>query len=166
VKIWRQGSITDNPYQRTAFRVTRLPREATRRRTIAHLVAQTKRMVEADPRSHIVDGKPVTLAEINQAEAVVLDVRERIVEEMVAHGREIPPIHRLEELARKTLDMIRSEGSAGAKGLVNRKALGVVFQELIQLYLNDVQAPESCFGALELKLHPPFGPFEEEIHAI
>lgn len=166
MKIWRHGNITNNPYQRTAFRVTRVPREVTRRRTIAHLIMQTKRMVKADPRSHIVEGKPVTLAEINKAEAVVLDVRKRILEEMMAHGREIPPLQRLEELTRKALDMIQYERKAESKDLVNHKALRVVLQDLIQLYLNDVQAPEPCFGALELTLFPPFGPLKEEMHGI
>src|SRR6266542_4006140 len=101
MNVWHRGSLTENPYYRTAFRVGRVPRDVVRHRTVVQLLGQTRRIVAADPQAHTVRGEPVTDAMLNAAEQVLLDAKQRIVEELLEHAAEEPPLDRVRQLARQ-----------------------------------------------------------------
>lgn len=61
MNIWRRGPIGKNPYQHTAFRVTRVPRGAADRALVIELVGQIRQLIEADPEAHSVNGQRVTM---------------------------------------------------------------------------------------------------------
>ena len=82
---WRNGSVLRNPYHATAFRVARLPVQIARHRAVVQYLRDTMRFISSRPGEHAIAGEPVTEAILNQAEQVLLDARQRIVEELLEH---------------------------------------------------------------------------------
>src|SRR4051812_33324190 len=101
MNVWRRGSPTVNPYDRTAFAVARVPREVTRHRTLVQLLGKARQVVRADPQAHVLPGGPVTESEINAAEQILFAPQKRIVEELLTHATEVPPLERVRQLARE-----------------------------------------------------------------
>jgi hypothetical protein len=161
MSIWLRGSLLVNPYYRTAFRVARVPREVTRHRTVVQLIGQTRQLVNADPSAHSIGGDPVRASEINAAEQVLLDPVRRILEELLEHAAEKPPLERARQLLREAAGAM--EAPAGpAAGPLNWKALGLLGPALIDELLRTVPGPGPSFGALELDTPPPFGRLVKE----
>lgn len=158
--IWRRGSLTKNPYKRTAFRVARVPRDVVRHRTIVQLIGQTKRIVSADTQAHTIGGEPVSEAELNAAEQILLDPRQRIVEELLEHATERPRLERVHRLAREAVAAMAAEDT-GRLPVTNLRGLQSWAQALVQEYMDGVLGADPSFGALELDLVPPFGRSEE-----
>lgn len=161
MSIWRRGSLEENPYVRTAFRVARVPREVVRHRSVAELVAQTRRLVSADPKGHLIRGEPVTEAELNAAEQVLLDPARRVQEELLHHAEERLPLKRLRDLARE-LDAALADPDEGPLPVRSYEALRPWSASLVADWLATLPRPDPSLGALELELLPPFGPLEEE----
>lgn len=159
MNVWRRGSLAKNPYARTAFRVARVPRELTQRRTIVQLINRTRKVIIADPQVHVIDGEPVTLAELNVAEQLLLDPRQRIQEELLEHAAERPPLEQVRKLAAQAAQMMAEDG--GPLPATNMRPLGPWALELARQFLETVPAPDPSFGALELSMVPPFGRLEE-----
>lgn len=161
MNIWRRGSLTQNPYYRTLFRITRVPREITRHRTIVTLIGQTRQLVNADPLSHQINGSPVTDAEINAADPALTDPKRRIIEELLEHAAEEPPLGQVRKLAKEVAEAMAVDPSE--KLTINDlSALEGLARSLIRQFLE--QAPQSSpsFGALELEIVPPFGKVDEK----
>ncbi len=156
MNIWRRGSLSRNPYRRTAFRVARVPREVVRHRTIVELIGRTKRIVNTKPQEHTIDGKSVTLTEVNMAEQILLDPKQRILEELLEHSLEKPPLARVRKLAQEAALAMEIE-TVEQLPVTNLIALQVWASDLVQKFLGDAPDPDPSFGALELDIIPPFG---------
>ncbi len=161
MNVWRRGSLTENPYYRTAFRVGRVPRDVVRHRTVVQLLGQTRRIVAADPQAHTVHSEPVTDAMLNAAEQVLLDPKQRIVEELLEHAPEEPPLERVRQLAQQAAALLAADDD-GPPVPGNLEVLRPWAGALVEQFLEAVPGPDPSFGALELDLVPPFGRPGEE----
>jgi hypothetical protein len=160
MNIWRRGPLTQNPYLRTAFRVARVPREITRRRTLVRLVNQTRHVVSIDPQAHTIRGAPVTMTKLNAAEQILLDPPQRILEELLEHAAEAPPLEQVRKLAAEATRALAEDGLTSAP-VTNLRGLQLWAHSLAQQFLESVPGPDPSFGALELDIVPPFGHLEE-----
>lgn len=156
MNIWRRGPLRNNPYKRTAFRVSRVPRETVRHRILVQLIGRTKRVINTDPQAHVIEGRPVTEAEINSAEQVLLDPKLRVMEELLEHATERFSLERVRSLAKEAAEAIAAPSSDAQKA-TNRGGLQSFAKELVWQFLNTSERPDPAFGALEMDLIPPFG---------
>lgn len=156
MNIWRRGPLNRNPYYRTAFRVAGVSRETVRHRTIVQRISQTRRVVRTDPQQHTVNNEPVTDAEINAAEQILLDPKKRILEELIHHAAEKPPIDRLRRLAQEVAKLMGG-GEEGESAFTNPEWLRCWAQSLVQQFLDEAPGPDPSLGAPELEIVPPVG---------
>jgi hypothetical protein len=161
MNIWRRESLSKNPYWRTAFLVTRVPREEVRRRTIVRTIGDTRRIVAADPLAHVIGDKPVTIEEINAAEQILLNPKQRILEELLEHTSEKLPLEDVRQLAREAGAALSAQ-SMEQLPVTNLEGLRAWAEVLVREFLQSVPGPDPSFGALELGLVPPFGQTDEE----
>jgi hypothetical protein len=160
MNIWRRGRLSDNPYYRTAFRVGRVPREVLRHRTIVQLVGQTRRIVKAGPLQHTISGKTVSDAEVNRAEGILSDPRERILEELLHHRTEKPSQTHIQRMMQKICGLMAPEPMENLKP-ENPAALLPIALGLVNRLLDVLPSPDPLFGQSELRIVPPFGLTEE-----
>ncbi|MGE0129089.1 MAG: hypothetical protein AB7U82_13505 [Blastocatellales bacterium] len=164
MNIWRRGLLTQNPYYRTPFRIARVPREITRHRTIVKLIGDTRQLVNRDPQSHRINGSPVTDAEINAAEPALTDPKRRIIEELLEHAAEEPPLGPVRKLAQEVAEAmaVDSPERPSETWMVNDLgALQGLATSLIRQFLEQAPQHSPSFGALELEIVPPFGRADE-----
>jgi len=154
--LWTRYPLTHNPYYRTAFRLAGVPRETTSRRTLVMLIGQTRQMVRAAAQAHTVHGTPVSDAELNPAEAILLDPKQRISEELLTHATERLPLDLVRKLAQEAAAALQAEG-AGRLPVDNLSGLQGWTRSLAQQFLEQTPAPPPSLGALELTVVPPFG---------
>lgn len=160
MSVWRRGSLTENPYVRNAFRVARLEREVVRRLSVAQRIGEARDVVEREAQAHAIAGKPVTQEEINKAESILHSPERRILEELLVHATEAPPVKHIHRLAGNcAAEMTPGQTRQHATDL---SFLLVVVPEFMKRYLGGVKPAEPGFGALELDLAPPFGQQQEE----
>jgi len=157
---WRRGSLLVNPYYRNAFRVARVPREAVRHLTMVQLISQTKQLIAADPGAHSIAGKPVTESDVNEASQILLDAPQRIVEELLVHSSETAPLEGLRARLREVAAVMTGEASTPLVPDWHTLLLPIA-ADVVEKFLRAEPCPDPCFGALELKLIPPFGEPEE-----
>ena len=141
MNVWRRSSLSKNPYRRTAFRVARVPREVVRHRTIVELIGRTKRIVHTMPQEHTIDGKPVTLMEVNAAEQILLDPKQRILEELLEHTVEKPPLKQIQKLAEQAAHAMATEDT-GQFSITNTTVLQAWASDLIEKFLEDAPGPD------------------------
>ena len=151
---WRRGPLTRNPYHRTPFRVARVPREITRRRTMLQLINQTENLLG---KGHDIDNEPVSQAELNAMTQILLDARQRIVAELLEHATEKPPLERVRKLAREVAMAMTPEPEVAPLPITNLRVLDLWAQHLAHQFLDQMPMPDPSFGATELMLVPPFG---------
>jgi hypothetical protein len=156
MNIWRRSSLNKNPYARTAFRVARVSRETVRHRTLVQLIGRTKRIVNVDATAHIVGGKPITDAEINAAEAILLNPKQRIAEELLEHATEKLPLERIKKLAREAAEISAAQNAESLQETTT-SGLQSWAQSLVRRFVSSVESPDPSFGAPEVGLIPPFG---------
>jgi hypothetical protein len=161
LNIWRRGSLLENPYTRNAFRITRVPREVVRHRTIVQLIGQTKRIVNTDPSAHTVKEKPVMIAQVNVAEQILLDPKQRILEELLTHATEMPPLERVRRLAADAA-AVMAVSDTERLPVTNLGCLEPWALAMARQFLDSIPGPDPSFGALELDFVPPFGRPGEE----
>lgn len=161
MNIWRRANLERNPYYRTVFRVTRVPRNITRRNQVVALLGQTKRVVTMAPQEHTIQGERVTTAELNSAEQTLLDANQRILHELIHHAAERLPPEPVRELAAEVARRLAGDG-AGAEAVTNLKSLALLAEHLVTLAVEAEPDDHLSFGALELELSPPFGPIEDQ----
>ena len=157
MNVWRRGPITENVYLRTAFRVCRVPREVTRRRTLVQMLNQTRNVIRADPTAHTVASQPVTQEQLNLAEKILLDPDQRIQEELLHHATRELPQERLRKLAERCARAMAERTPDDEKA----PSLRGIESWLSELIGQSCQTLDPSFGALELTLDPPFGPLED-----
>jgi len=156
MNIWRRGPLSKNPYHHTAFRVVRVPREATDRALVVELVGQIRQLVEADPEAHQINGQKVSENDLNQAELTLLDPRRRLIEELLEHPAETPRNKRLEDLSQQLVAQLAGE-EGQSLAWTNRQSLADWVAEFCRRYLAQVPPVDPTFGAAELDLVPPWG---------
>src|SRR5262245_28063331 len=164
MNIWRRGLLTQNPYYRTPFRIARMPREITRHRTIVKLISDTRQLVNRDRQSHQINGSPVTDAEINDAEPALTDPKRRIIEELLEHAAEEPPLAPVRKLAREVAEAMvidSSKSSSEAWMIDDLGALRGLALSMIRRFLEQAPQHAPSFGAPELEIVPPFGREDE-----
>jgi hypothetical protein len=160
MNVFRQGPVTQSPYQRTAFRVGRVPKEVVRHRAVVQMLAQTRQLVGDRPDQHTIAGRAVTLAELNAAEQVLLKPERRILEELLEHAAEKPPLERIKQLSKEARRAL-AEGRGDWQAVRTLEALRPWSAALVRCFLDSVPGPDPALGALELDLVPPFGGDEE-----
>jgi hypothetical protein len=160
VSIWRRGPLSNNPYLRTAFRVARVTRETTRRRTIASMIAQTRNLLKRDPTAHAIAGRPVTQEELNSAEKTLLNAEQRIAEELLHHQTEQYPVDRLRKCLERCTEAMGGQ-QAAAPSAPNLRGLEPWILQLLERFHKSVESGDGSFGALELTIPSPFGHFDE-----
>ena len=160
MSLWRRKSLLVNPYYRTAFRVMRVPREVTRRRTLVQLIGQTRRIAAADPQAHTICGEPVTETEINGAEKILLDASQRVLEELIHHASEPLPVAPILALAGEAAALMADE--EGPLTPTELTPFEPWLHQVVTEWLASHPGADPSFGALELELTPPFGRVESE----
>ncbi len=161
MNLWRNGPIYQNPYYRTAFRIGRVPREMSRHRTLVKCIGQTRKIVNNTPDRHVVNGEPVSMAELNSAEEILLDPLRRIREELLHHATEPPPIQRIKQLAEQILESL-SEVADNPLEIRDFSWIDEWTAHLSERSLDDQPLTEQAFGPDELEIAPPFGKPDEE----
>ena len=161
MNVWRRGSLRENPYYRTAFRVTRVPPEIVQHRTVVKMIGQTRRLIGGDPRAHMIQGRPVTDAAVNVAESILLDAKGRIIEELLEHATERLPLDRARRAAEEVAAAFQVT-DADTQAATNLTALYTWAERLLQEFLDEAPGAHPSFGALELELVPPYGRPGEE----
>ena len=161
MNIWRRESLSKNPYRRTAFLVTRVPREEVRHRAVVRTIGDTRRIVVADPLAHVIDDKSVTVEEINAAEQILLDPKLRILEELIEQPAETPPLEEVRRLALEANAALAAQ-SGEQLPITNLEDLRAWSEVLVRDFLHSAPSADPSFGALELTLIPPFGRLTEE----
>jgi hypothetical protein len=151
MNIWRRGPLSRNPYSRTAFRVTRVPRETARHKTVVQIIGQTRKVV-GNSQEHTIAGKPVTVVELNEAQQIILDPQQRIIEELLEHPTEKLHLERVRKLAREIAESMSGPASATSGAGARYWARNIVAQ-----FLDAAPGPDPSFGALEMSVIPPFG---------
>src|SRR5947209_4791003 len=154
MNIWRRGSLLENPYYRTAFRVARVPPEVAKHATLVKLIGQTRQLIGGDPQAHTIQGQPVTAADVNVAESILLDARQRIAAELLEHTTEHPPLDQVRQLAQE-VGAALAPADAGPLPATNLTGL-YGWGDCLVRQLTAGTAGAS-FGALELGLVPPYG---------
>ena len=94
---WIRESVQKNPYRRPAFAIVRVPVLESQKRRIVQRAERTKKLCETTPESHVIDGKPVTKSEVNQALSRLLTSNTRIGEELIVHHPAMVPWDRLKK---------------------------------------------------------------------
>lgn len=161
MSVWLKGSIHNNPYYRTAFRLTRVEPEVMRHKTTVQLIGQTRKIVRSAPGHHQVAGTEVSEAELNQAEKVLLDPALRLAEELLHHPAcpsAEKPLRDLAVRAEKRL----AELAAESPTLRDYGWLADFFQHGCARFLESERPLPVAAGPLELNSAPPLGPKEEE----
>ena len=159
--IWKRFPLEQNPYYWNAFRVTRVPREVIRRKTMGQLIDQTRRVIKTDPQAHTILGEPVSNAKLIAAEQILLNPTQRILEELLEHAVEKPPLEHIRLLAGE-IERYFSSDSQPTGGTVSMEWLRPWAFGLLKQVLTEASTPDPSFGALELALIPPFGQVEED----
>jgi hypothetical protein len=153
--------LTENPYVRTAFRIVKMARQVASRRTMVQRIHDARSIAQTDAESRSILGRPVTLEEINKAEAILLSAEDRILEELLVHATERPSRKRAGELARRAAEAMTPDDAPAADeqppAAVNPKALQPLLDELAGKSLDAMGPAEAAFGAEELTVVPPFG---------
>ncbi len=167
--IWRRPGcpVDENPYPRNAFQVARLPKRITTRKQVVQVITSTRRIIQTDPSRHIVADSPVTEADLNTAEAILLDPTRRILEELLEHTEEQPPLAHLHTLMQEVERSLEPQGPlvidpASLSQSNPRVILLNWTRQLLSQVLEKEGQPDPSFGALETALVPPFGWQEEE----
>ena len=161
MNIWRRGPLNRNPYYRHAFRLARVSPSTTRRKVIIALIGQTRKVVQIDPQAHCINREPVTLTEINSAEQILLDPRQRILEELLVHEDETLSIEGVRALVTE-LDETLASSAHGTLRITRLDSLRPLADEILCQFLENTSAGTLSFGALELRIPPPFGWQEED----
>ena len=156
MNIWRRGPLGKNPYARTVFRIARVERDKTKRKTIVKLIGRVKKIVKRDPRAHLIQGETVDEADINMAEKIILDPEARVVEELLEHLPEKLPLQRVRALITEAAEAMEAMAGAGA-GDPDPWALLPWTREIAAAYIKENALPAPPLGHLELAVPPPFG---------
>ena len=159
MNVWLKGPVTRNPYVRTAFRVAMVPREVVRRPSLVKRIAVTRRIASSSPEMNSILGVPVTLEEINAAEAVLLNPEERILVELLVHETETRDLRAVRSLVAE----VEAAGPLpeAETMAVRPAALRVWMEELLQQCLEEQPAADPEFGGMEMDITPPFGETSE-----
>lgn len=156
MNVWRRSpQLSKNPYARTAFRMARVQREMVRHSTIVKLIGMTRNVVKADPEAHVIAGLPVSITELNAAEKILTDSKQRVLEELLEHAAERPKLEHVKHLAREVAESLAVD-EAGQQGF-DQAGLRQWANGLVQQFLDRAHQPDPSFGALETGLIPPFG---------
>jgi hypothetical protein len=156
MNVWMQRAITSNPYDRNAFRVTKVPKELVKHRTVIGQITRTKKIIDADSQAHKINEKEVSHAEINAAEEIILDPEKRIYEELLEHSTEKLKMKDVKKLIGEINMLLESD--AGEKPPVsNFNFLKIWAMHLVIEHASVFQDTSPSFGALEMKAIPPFG---------
>jgi hypothetical protein len=159
MNIWRKGSIHQNPYYRSAFRICRVPGEMTRHRTLVRTIGRTRKIVKTAPERHQINGEAVSDAELNAAEEILLDPQQRMAEELLYHATENPPLKRLKQLAAEAAGAMGGEEPLEITDFSWLNAWAAI---LCERFLVEQPLTEIAFGPLALRMAPPFGPRDEK----
>jgi len=160
MKIWNIESITINPYHKTAFKIARVSREIENHRAMVQLIGQTKRIIKHDPKSHQVNNQPVNESQINKAESILLNPKKRIIEELLFHATESQPINHVTKSYSdiKKLLNINKDSNFLLQNTQFLKSFGKYFATR---FVEEKQLPHLSFGALEMRIVPPFGNIDD-----
>ncbi len=170
--VWRRGSLGRNPYRRTAFCIARAPREITRHGSLVQLVTQTRNVIKADSQAHTIsepaipprsqaEDVPVSLEELNAAERILLEPRDRILEELLHHATEHVPLEDVRKLLKRCAEAM-APGEDEAPCATDTGTLKVLTDHVFERFLEATGRCEGSFGALELTLVPPLGAIGED----
>jgi hypothetical protein len=162
MNLWRRGSLTSNPYYRTAFRVARVPKAVVSRRTMVQLIRQTQQVIARDPQAHTIGGRPVTEAELTAAQQVLLSPPRRVLEELLEHSEERLPLERVRQLAAEAAQAMAAAAGDEPLRVANLKALRPWARRWLNQFVENAAGADPAFGALELTPVPPFGRPESE----
>jgi hypothetical protein len=156
LNIWRRGSLLDNPYHRTAFRIARVPPEIIRRSTLVTMLGQTRRLVRGAPDAHVILGQPVTEADLNAADTILLDAKQRMLEELLEHTEEQIPLDQVRQVQSEVMSAM-ADPSSGPLVVENLAAVRAWVEVMLREFLAQSPTGHPSFGALELELVSPFG---------
>ena len=153
---WRRDVLSQNPYVRTAFRTARVPREIVKRRTVVNLIGQTRQLIEGDPQAHAIRGRPVSSADVNAAQSILLDPSQRMREELLEHATERLPLDTARRLAQEALAAIEAHGDEPPE-VTSLVGLMPWAERMVGGFLDASTGADPSFGALEMAVVPPCG---------
>ena len=157
MNVWMKKNIMENPYYRNAFRVTKVPRGLAKHKTVVKQIGRTKKLIDADPKAHVINGEEVTHAEVNAAEEVIMDPEKRMYEELLEHASEKLNMKELKKIIGE-IDLLLEADDLDQQPITNPVFLNMWAQQLIIDYINNSrdESSVSC-GDLETRMIPPFG---------
>ncbi len=150
--------VTRNPYHRSAFRMVMMPTEIIRHKTVSNYISQARDLVKTNPGVHAIQGEPVSLADLVDAEKVLQEQphQARILEELIEHPTESLALDHLKNLERELLESIQPRQELSELPM-QLEFLRLWLPELVEQILDDIGRPDPLFGGLELELRHPFG---------
>jgi hypothetical protein len=159
MNIWLKGSVRTNPYYRTAFRIAKVDREVVRHKTLVQLIGQTRRVIRTVHDYHRISGVAVTDAELNAAEKILLDPKQRLAEELLHHAAHPPMDRQLREMAEKVVAVLTKIAEQSPEP-VDVSWLNELIAYYRERFVNEQRPIEQTTGLLELEIVPPLGPEE------
>ena len=148
--IWKKKDLGTNPYRETAFKALGLTRDAVTRGEIAQRAEERKQALAAMPDYYELGQRPLTAADINAAQQVLLAPSRRMEEELLEHQPEPFPA---QEVERQLPELPWPERPTGPPPLANRAFWGHVARELACQALG--QLPEVKLPPRPVATAPP-----------
>ena len=76
---------------------------------------QTRKLIRTSPDAHVIQGQPVTEAQLNAADTILLDAKQRVLEELLEHAEELLPLDQVRQIAAEVaMALAASESGAVA----------------------------------------------------
>jgi hypothetical protein len=104
----------------------------------------------------------VNAADLNVAEQILLDPRDRFAEELLEHASERLPLERLKKLLAEAAAVMATEAEPQVARSTNLSSLEPLGAAVVREFLDNNPSPDPSFGALETRLFPPFGNINED----
>jgi hypothetical protein len=135
-------------------------REVIRHKTMVQLIGQTRKIIRTSPEHHSIKRVPVTSAELNQAEKILLDQKLRMAEELLHHAVCPSPKKQLKELNQRVRGIL-AETADQTPEAEDFSWVNELSQILCERFLDGQRQIEITAGPLELEIVPPLGPEDE-----
>ncbi len=156
MNVWMKKAITDNPYYRTAFRLTKVSRELVQHKTVVKQISRTKTIIDVNPQAHVINGQEASHAEINAAEEIIMNPEKRMYEELLEHASEKLNMKAIKNLIEE-INILLEPDALDELQISSLNFLKAWAQHLMLEYVENTQEETASFGYLEMKVIPPFG---------
>ena len=161
MNIWKKGPLTTNPYYETAFQALGITRDVTARAEIEQKVGERRQAVAHVPGYYRLGKRALTQADVAKARQTLLDPTQRILEELLEHQPESPPIEALERF-KSRLPKPPPDWPETPPPPQHLQFLLLAVREYAREYLDNLPPVEVPAFPVDLRPIPPFGWLEDD----